>query len=67
MSYQLQQRQLLPLVAESVAVTFGLNLVKRNYHETTVGSQKGDQLAHKWLVIYCCVIKPIITWHTEVS
>eukprot|EP01127_Copromyxa_protea_P008791 TRINITY_DN2022_c0_g1_i1.p1 TRINITY_DN2022_c0_g1~~TRINITY_DN2022_c0_g1_i1.p1 ORF type:complete len:655 (-),score=138.33 TRINITY_DN2022_c0_g1_i1:23-1987(-) len=63
--YQIQQRQLVPLVAESVAMTVGLNLVKRTYHETTVGAKKNDESAHKWLVILCCVIKPMVTWHSE--
>ena len=66
LTYQLQQRQLIPLVAESVGMTIGLNWVKRVFHETTVGDKKGDAQAQKWLVICCCVVKPIVTWHAEV-
>eukprot|EP01126_Amoeba_proteus_P024414 TRINITY_DN2460_c0_g1_i16.p1 TRINITY_DN2460_c0_g1~~TRINITY_DN2460_c0_g1_i16.p1 ORF type:complete len:610 (-),score=145.67 TRINITY_DN2460_c0_g1_i16:255-2084(-) len=71
LTYQLQQRQLIPCVAEAVAVTFALNHVKNIYHLTTTktsldGARGVDDVnAGKWLVIYCCVIKPLITWHSE--
>jgi len=67
LDYQLQQRAIFPLVADSYAITFGLNHVKQVYADCTVGSKKSDEIALKWLVILCCVIKPIATWHSENS
>jgi len=37
------------------------------YYDTTVGSKKNDSVAARWLLILCCVIKPIATWHAENS
>jgi acyl-CoA oxidase len=52
---------LIPLIATTYALNFGLDYVKDCYARQTKGL--GDELSGKWVVILCCAIKPLVTWH----
>jgi len=62
LTYQLQQRALLPLLATTFAINVGLDYVKDRW-----ANQATDGTEHAEVVTMCCALKPIAAWHLEES
>jgi acyl-CoA oxidase len=60
MNYQLQQRKLLPLLAQSYALNFALNQAKDKY-----ANENKNKLQELENLLLCCVMKTQISWHSE--
>ena len=61
MSFQLQQRAFMPLIAETYAHNIALNYAKDQFK--LLQDAEGEE--HQKLVVLCCVLKPMITWSTN--
>ena len=66
LSFQLQQRALIPLLASTYCLNFALNAVKDDWH-TVMNPTPGAAVegsCMRLLVIHCCAIKPLCSWNT---
>lgn len=57
-NYQLQQNEIMPLIATTYAQNFFLNYVYDRFEKQT-------EEDYAEVVRLCCIAKPLVTWHTE--
>ncbi len=62
LTYQLQQRALMPLVAKTYALNVAFNHVKDRY--AALGKTT-DRETYTDVLLLCCAMKALISWHAE--
>ena len=60
--YQLQQRALIPLLANIYALNIGLNHAKDKYAAQHQGMSAEEKLE---VMLLCCIFKTMVTWNNE--
>jgi acyl-CoA oxidase len=62
--YQLQQRALVPLLAQTICLNVGLNAVKDRWAKASgFGTPPVSPAESRAVVMHCCAIKPLCAWN----
>eukprot|EP00834_Sanchytrium_tribonematis_P002513 NODE_79_length_23048_cov_0.747614.p7 type:complete len:522 gc:universal NODE_79_length_23048_cov_0.747614:19912-18347(-) len=59
LTYQLQQNALIPCLSRLIVLNIGFNYIKDCWAQNNIAKDE--------LIRFCCVIKPLMTWHHQVT